>query len=222
MIPIPVFWTKHTATLNGRVLKLVPCENCSTEYVYVLEREGSGVGTSVYMLNEEGAASHAQSAAEDTLQAYLENDFDPVPCPACGHYQRYMFPKLLETKSLRGPAMMLVLLLVGCLAAVSALYWSVVYLQRPNDRVLERMVITWSTLLIVGLVGLGLWLIKQARIRRFDPNVEDQQARIAKGRSRAVTRTEFEVAQSRYARLGFLGVAACARQVHHKNQSGQQ
>ncbi len=47
MIPVVVFRTKHTAKVGGRDLKLVPCENCSTEHVYVLEREGSGVGTSV-------------------------------------------------------------------------------------------------------------------------------------------------------------------------------
>jgi hypothetical protein len=144
MVPIPVFWTEYTATMHGRVLKLVPCENCATEYVYVLEREGSGVGTSVYLLNDEGAQGHAASAAGDTLQSYLENGFDPVPCPACGHYQRYMFPKLLETKSLWGPAIMLVVLLLGCLDAVSALYWSVAYLQHPNDHALGRMVLTWS------------------------------------------------------------------------------
>jgi len=195
MIPIPVFWTKYTATLHGRVLKLVPCENCATEYVYVLEREGSGVGTSVYMLNDEGAQGHATSAAEDTLQSYLENDYDPVPCPACGHYQRYMFPKLLETKSLWGPAIMVVVLLLACLDAVSALYWSVAYLQRPNDQALGRMALTWSTLALLCLIGFGLWLVKKARIRRFDPNLEEQQARIAKGRSRAVTRAEFEKAQ---------------------------
>src|SRR5438477_366098 len=54
MIPIPVVWTHYTATVRGRVLKLVPCENCSTEYVYALEREGEGAGTSLYLLNEEG------------------------------------------------------------------------------------------------------------------------------------------------------------------------
>jgi cell division protein FtsB len=54
------------------------------------------------------------------------------------------------------------------------------------------MVLTWSTLLLLSLIGFGLWLGKKARIRRFDPNLEDQQARIAKGRSRAVTRAEFE------------------------------
>jgi hypothetical protein len=195
MVPIPVFWTKYTATMRGSVLKVVLCENCSTEYVYVLEREGSGVGTSLYRLNNEGAAGHAASAAEDTLQSVLENDFDPVPCPACGHYQRYMFPKLLETKGLWGPAVTVVVLLVGCLDTVSALSWSVAYLQHPNDHAFWRMVVTWSILLLLCLIGLGLSLVKQSRIRRFDPNLEDQQARIAKGRARAITRAEFEKAQ---------------------------
>ena len=50
---IPIFWTQYTATMQGRVLKVVPCENCSTEYVYIMEREASGFGTSMYMLNNE-------------------------------------------------------------------------------------------------------------------------------------------------------------------------
>ena len=114
MVPIPVFWTQYTATRYGSVLKIVPCENCSTEYVYMMEREGSGVGTSMYMLNNEGAADHATSAADDTLKSVLENDFDPVPCPVCGHYQRYMFQKLRETKRLWGAASTLLLTLLGC------------------------------------------------------------------------------------------------------------
>src|SRR5688572_14901653 len=94
MIPIPVVWTQYTATASGRVLKLVPCEHCSTEYVYVLEGEGEVPGNSVSLLNGGGANPHAVSAAEDALRQYLENDFDPVPCSVCGHCQRYMFPKL--------------------------------------------------------------------------------------------------------------------------------
>jgi hypothetical protein len=106
-----------------------------------------------------------------------------------------MFPKLLETKSLWGPAIMLVVLLLGCLDVVSALYWSVAYLQHPNDQALGKMILMWSILLPLCLIGFGLWLVKKAHIRRFDPNLEDQQARITKGRSRAVTRAEFEKAQ---------------------------
>ncbi len=197
MIPVVVFWTKYTATLHGRVLKLVPCENCSTEYVYVLEREGSGVGTSVYLLNDEGAQDHAAASAEESLQSYLQNDFDPVPGPVCGHYQRYMFPKLIETRSPWGPAAMLVVLTAGSLAAVGGLYWCIAYLQQPNDRDLWRMVAAWSLTAVLGLAGVGLSALNQLKDRRFDPNTEDQQARIEKGRSRAVTRAAFEASQSR-------------------------
>ena len=141
MIPVVVFWTKYTATLNGRVLKLVPCENCSTEYVYFLEREGTGVGTSVYAPNDEGARDNAAAAADESLREYLANDFDPVPCPVCVHYQRYMFPKLYETKSLWGPAAKLLVLALGCLDAVGSLYWSVAYLLQPNDSALGRLLV---------------------------------------------------------------------------------
>jgi hypothetical protein len=192
MIPVVVVWSKYTATVQGRVLKLVPCESCSTEYVYVLEREAEGVGNSVYLLNEDGARDHAEAAADDTLRDYLANDFDPVPCPACGHYQRSMFPKLYETRSPWRPAAMLAVLAAGCLDAVVGLYWTVAYLQHPTDRGLGRVVAAWSLFAALGLAGGALALAERARVRRFDPNSEDQQARIAKGRSRAVTRAEFE------------------------------
>src|SRR5579883_3494626 len=64
MIPIPpIVWTSYTATLRGRVLRLVLCEDCGTECVYVLEREGMGCGTSFYSLNEEGAEQQAKTGA---------------------------------------------------------------------------------------------------------------------------------------------------------------
>src|SRR2546423_1405680 len=71
MIPVPIFWSQYTATVQGRKLKFVPCENCSTEYVYLIEREAIGSGTSMYMLNNEGAASNATSAAGETLTSIL-------------------------------------------------------------------------------------------------------------------------------------------------------
>ena len=67
--------------MEGRVHKLVPCENCSTEYVYVMERESVGYGISFYWLNEAGAEGKANSTAAESLKTALENDFDPIPCP---------------------------------------------------------------------------------------------------------------------------------------------
>jgi hypothetical protein len=192
---IPIFWVEHTATVNGRVLKLVPCENCSIEYVYVLEREGTGFAVSPYALYNEEARDYAASSADDTLQQYLANDFDPVPCPACGHYQQYMFPKLIETHSPWGAAAKVAVLMVVCLSAVTALYWGANYAQRPGDRALTRLVAAGSVLAVAGVAGVGLWALERARVRSFDPNTEDQAARIARGRSRAVTRAEFEALQ---------------------------
>jgi hypothetical protein len=196
MIPIPVVWTNYTATASGRVVKLVPCEHCSTEYVYVLERQGEGAGTSFYLMNEGGAQVHAADAAQDTLRQYLENDFDPVPCPVCGHSQRYMFPKLY-TGSPSIQLARLAVLVLGCVAALGALYWTITYAERAGERTLARMVANWSLLGTLGLIGVGLGAVERAKARRFDPNLEDQQARIEKGRVRAITRAEFEAAQQR-------------------------
>lgn len=200
MIPIVVFWTNYTATVNGRVVKLVPCEDCQTEYVYVLEREGVGAGTSVYGMSVHGLnedpGDHAVSAAQDTLQQYLENDFDPVPCPTCGHYQKFMFPKLYQPAAWV-QIIRLITLMVGCLTAVVELYWVFAYLDRPGNHVLGRLAATSTLLAILGLIFFVLGGVERSRASRFNPNTEDQQARLEKGRSRAVTRAEFEVSQQR-------------------------
>ncbi len=192
MIHLPVFWQEFTTTMQGRVLKAVSCENCSTEYVYLMERESSGVGTSMYMLDNEGAEGHSQSAAADTLKSVLENDFDPVPCPVCGHYQRFIFPKMREMKGMWELAIKLVVILIGSIATVVGTRDSIAYLRRPNDDDLKNMAIAWSVLLLMCLVGLGLWIVNRFKVRHFNPNAQDQQSRIAIGRNRAVTRAEFE------------------------------
>src|SRR5262245_42989292 len=192
MIPIVVFWTKYTATAGGRVLKLVPCENCSTEYVYVLEREESGVGTSVYALTDDSAQDHAAAAAEESLQQALENDFDPVPCPVCGHYQHFMFPKLMEDRSPWAAVGGLAAMAAGVLGFVAGVYWTLAYLGQPTDAALWRMVAGWAAVGVAVLAGVGLSAARQGRV---DPNTGGPQARITEGRRRAVTRAQFDAGQ---------------------------
>ena len=200
MIPIWVDWTKHTAIVRGRVHKLVPCESCATEYVYVLEREGEGVGTSmslmssVYLMDEGGAADHAAAAADETLRQYLENDFDPVPCPVCGHYQRHMFPKLYAPPAWL-PIVRLAAVVGGSVTAVVALYETLTYLRGLGGDTLGRMAAAWAVLAVFVLIVVGLGVVERSRDRWFDPNAGDRQARIAEGRRRAVTRAEFEAVQ---------------------------
>ena len=195
MIPIIVIWTNYTAVVDGRVAKLVPCENCQTEYVYTLEREACGSGTSLYYLDEGGAQERAGSNATEALREYLANDFDPIPCPTCGHYQRFMFPKLYSSKSGWSVAATVLLLAVGGVAAISALMGTIGYIDPPRNGDLLRLGLAWLVLVVCGLIGAGLSAAEQERVRRFDPNVGDPAARIAMGRSRAVTRAEFEAAR---------------------------
>ncbi|HEY7313506.1 MAG TPA: hypothetical protein VH643_29415 [Gemmataceae bacterium] len=202
MIPIRVAWQEHTATVRGRVHKLVPCESCATEYVYVLERKGEGVGTSMSLMGniplmyEDEAADHAAAAADETLREYLKNDFDPVPCPVCGHYQRHMFPKLYAPPVWL-PIVRLAAVVGGSVAAVAALYETLTYLQRLGGDALGRMAAAWAVLAALVLIVVGLGVVERSKARRFDPNAGDRQARIAEGRRRAVTRAEFEAAQLR-------------------------
>jgi hypothetical protein len=195
MVPVVVFWTEYTATVGGRVFKFVPCENCPTEYVYLLEREEYGFGMSMYWLNDDGARDHAAEAAQDTLRQALENDFDPVPCPACGCYQRFMFPKLLEDRTLWAAGGAAAALAVGLFGAVAGAYWTLAYLDRPADAALWRMAGAWAAVAAAGLAGAGLAAARRARERRFDPNAGDPEARLAAGRRRAVTRKDFEAGQ---------------------------
>ena len=202
MIPIPLIWKTYTCTMHGSTVKIVACENCSTEYVYLMERDGVGVGTSWYWLNDDGARDRAKSAAEDLLQSALENDYDPVPCPVCGHYQRSMFPKLLEQKETRAQAagagvscLLLALMVIASLNTALTLLWSIAYLLDPNDRYFRNLIVGGAILLPLCVLAVVLWFVKRAKIRRFDPNSADQQFRISIGRSLAVTRAEFEEAQ---------------------------
>jgi hypothetical protein len=196
MTPIVVFWTNYTATVLGHVLKLVPCEHCQTEYVYVLEREGVGAGTSVYGLYSETAQDNAETGAHEVLEQYLANDFDPVPCPKCGHYQRFMFPKLMETRSLWVPVARVASLFVGSVSFIGAIYWGINYVKTPSDYALWRLVLAASLAALACVVGMLLSAVEQRRIRLFDPNdTEDLASRLAKGKSRALTRVEFDAMQ---------------------------
>src|SRR5262249_47581424 len=86
MVPIPYALTYKT-TLRGRVPKLVRCEKCSFEYVYLLEMTVAGEGTSLLFLDNEGARQRSAAQAESALQQNLAQGCEVVPCPACGLVQ---------------------------------------------------------------------------------------------------------------------------------------
>jgi hypothetical protein len=196
LIPIPVklikLTTTYTANMEGAQFKTVNCENCSTEFLYKMKREASGVGTSFSGVNKQGAADGAVSGAKELLHAYLENDFDAVPCPSCGHYQRYMFPKLEEAKSWWLQVLLVLALLGGSFSAVGVVYWGVLIVLGERGQTITHVVMALSVLAVACLVVFGLRYLQRARTRRFNPNAGDPEARIKLGRELAISKADFE------------------------------
>src|SRR5262245_33608837 len=91
-IPIP-YGTSHHVTVTGRAPKLVACEKCGHEYVYLLEASAAGHASNLLFLDAGGARDRAQEAAYGDLHHTLEHDCEVVPCPSCGHVQDHMRPK---------------------------------------------------------------------------------------------------------------------------------
>ncbi len=201
MFPIPIIvWTTYTAYSQGRVWKRTLCENCSTDYIYALEREAIGKATetsfsptSLFSDSPE-TRDNAETAANDTLLQYLENDFDPVPCPACGHYQGFMFAKLYE-EGFWLPVLRVATMALSSLAGCGVLYWAYRLAQQANKQVAINISIAAGVSIVFGLFSALLGAREMRRAQAFNPNLESQELRVAKGRARAVTLAEFETAQ---------------------------
>jgi ribosomal protein S27E len=86
LIPIPT-GRKYQATIVGRQFREVTCENCGSQYVYVVKAVGGGSGSSPMFLNNDGARAHAVGAARMQVERRLRELHLPVPCPDCGWYQ---------------------------------------------------------------------------------------------------------------------------------------
>src|SRR4051812_28413051 len=113
MIPIPS--ARHaTVTLSGAVYKIVRCEHCQSEYVYLMERATSASDTTLPFADIWDSLGRARSNAEARLQQRLANEHDAVPCPQCGWFQSYMYP-LARRAHWRG---VFVLGLWGCIVGL--------------------------------------------------------------------------------------------------------
>lgn len=191
---IPIVWRSYRAEMTGSVLKTVHCANCSTDYIYQMERTAAGGGTSLYMLDNQGASGRASASAESNLQSALNRGFDAVPCPSCGWYQDYMIPKMRRMKWSWLAPVNVALGIVGAIVFFASLIMTANYFNR-QDELLVGVVIGWTLFALLWCIGIGLAVAKHFKFRRFDPNLEDQQARIAAGRIRAITTAEFEELQ---------------------------
>jgi hypothetical protein len=179
----------YSCSTSGAVLKLVHCECCEAQYVYRMERSAKGQGTSVWFLNNAGAA-RAASEADTQLRCMLERDVDPVPCPKCGWYQQNM---LRSARSEQGSR----LLYVGVCFTLAFIPAAVIglcvnfFVGRGGQPVVSGPVFLACSALWV-VFGLSLILAGFIVAVRYDPNTQDLEARKLIGQTRAKLREEFE------------------------------
>jgi hypothetical protein len=149
--------------VSGRTTKVVSCENCHRRYAYELDRVGHG-------------AEH--------LERLLAEGVEAIPCPACGWYQSGMLPEVRK----RHCRWMLYLgqcLTIGLVPVVVA-----GLILNGYPRFQTAPMIPWP-LFAAGLVcvlaaGIGMFVWRRRRVRDFNPNDGDAEARKRDGRARAV------------------------------------
>jgi hypothetical protein len=183
---------EYTAHLSGATLKSVRCERCHAEYVYRMERDGSGSGTSLLFLDNQGARDRAAQQAADELGGRLRRECDAVPCPACGWYQRAMIDALRRDHRGWMQDTGLVLLAVSVIGlTVAYVNWLPNFPHGP----VAPWLVPWSLIggVIAGVAGVGLLVARVKLAERYDPSANDPWARIAAGRSRAVLKGELEL-----------------------------
>jgi hypothetical protein len=188
MTPIPV-GSDHVCVITGRAAKLVRCEACRLEFVYVVERSAESSAFSLLFLDESGAEKRAAESATRRLNSFLDRAVDPVPCPGCGWVQRHMF-RPARALHRRG------LLVAGGVVAIGVIPLTLV------GGLLNALVpavgpaIPWPLFLkLMGLVlaiGVGLMLAKVVLAYRFDPNAGDRDLNRMLGRERAWPRDGWE------------------------------
>ncbi len=120
LVRVPI-GRKYTVTATGSLIKQVCCEKCNYEYQYKVQRIGTGYGTSLLWLDNDGASQRANRNASSDLDKKLARAIEPIPCPSCRWYQRNMISivKLREAKNtlLFGLLTAFVIFLVSSLGA---------------------------------------------------------------------------------------------------------
>lgn len=188
----------YTVTLKGSVLKVVECDECGAEYAYTLQRTAKGYGFSPLFVANSWAKSRASLEANAALNSKLQRAVDVVPCPRCGHVQKHML-SLARMQHMRW-----MLVLGASLAAVSIAALLLFGLIEDMLATVLPQPIPWPTFLAlfgsIGLLGLGFISAQLIIAGLYDPNQEDEESRIRRGRKRARLLTDAEIARAKKTR----------------------
>jgi hypothetical protein len=188
MVLIPV-GLNYDVTLTGQAPKLVRCEACGYEYVYLLETSASGHGSSLLFLDNEGAQNRAHETAHVVLDAALQHGCAVVPCAQCGHVQAHMIPQARREYRRWMFKTGMYLLVSGAILAAPAILLTMI----DNGSRSGHPVTVALAIAAVVLIGSGLILpyVRSRLAQKYDPNALTADFRKVWGDSLSVGKDEF-------------------------------
>jgi hypothetical protein len=137
-------------------------------------------------LDNQGARERADQDAEQNLRGMLEREIEAVPCPICGWFQAAMVPKVQREHRVLLRDLGVVLIGIAIVA-----FWLSFLEGALRNRTLPWWQATSAMVAAAcACVGAGLLIVKVILSRRYDPNSADRDARIALGKSRAITKEQ--------------------------------
>jgi hypothetical protein len=151
---------KYTVTVTATTYKTVHCEKCGCDFVYPMRRRAQGTGHSPLWLDNKGATSRAEQAAQENLAKKLATEINPVPCLDCGRYQADMVTKLKKSKWRW-------MVVVGWLAIIVSLIAGWIIWLDDHQFIAAFTNTFWG---VVLLAGVAMIVATKLRQRAFDPN----------------------------------------------------
>lgn len=152
----------HTAHVNGTASKSVQCEQCGMPFQYQIRRAASATADSFYGIAAKWTQNRAHRKATRLLEQKLEQEFDVVPCPTCGWYQKEMVLHLQQNHlawlGRAGGALTFVAIVAGALAFLITL--------AGNEQLKSISGVLWTfagAMAAVGVVSLALRSILSSR-----------------------------------------------------------
>jgi hypothetical protein len=169
LIPYAV---NYRATARGSTPKLVKCEQCGFEYVYLISVTATGEGTSFLFLDNDGARARSRAAAEAELVSRLEGGISVVPCPECGHIQQHMVPLARgQRHAWMLGAWVPLLLIAGVLGLVTG---CMSYGMLEGHWVAA---VGWVIVVLLISLGVALPVWRIFLVRGYDPNADPVEQR---------------------------------------------
>lgn len=182
------FGVDYTTTVTGSIIRLVRCEQCNYEYAYQMNRKIKGRALSPYAVNTNQAAALSERRAQKRLEYALRNSCDPVPCPACGWYQRDMIQRLkkLRLRWIPKLAIAMIPLSVFVFVIVFSLLFNTA-IPKEHHPVIAGLAVAGAWC-VVGMLLLGRIILNQI----YDPNSTSFDYRIAKGKAGALSKEQYQ------------------------------